>query len=154
MFYEHDDKYVQMKIMLRDVVVYYNDYKDNSKYDAKYSAKRMNFKLDHNSLDKIYVIFEHIEEKLKIDLNNFTCESKGEEYLKTIVSDETCFRKDKDNKTNIIPNENTKYNCRVLLQIQCVYYNMKDKDILSDDIRHYPQVLIEHMDIGFFLIIN
>ena len=31
------------------------------------------------------------------------------------------------------------YNCRVLLQIQSVYYSMKDKD----DIKHYPQVLIE-----------
>ena len=77
----------------------------------------MNFKLDDDSLDKVYDIFGHIEEKLGIDLNNFTYESKGEVkvYLKTIASDETCFRK--DNKTNIIPNENTKYNCRVLLQI-------------------------------------
>ena len=50
----------------------------------------MNFKLDDNSLDKIYGIFEHIEKKkLKIDLNNFTYESKSEEYLTTIVSDET-----------------------------------------------------------------
>ena len=65
----------------------------------------MNFKLDDDSLDKIYDIFGYIEKKKEIDLNNFTYESKGEEYLKTIVSDETCFRK--DNKTNIIPNENT-----------------------------------------------
>ena len=72
----------------------------------------MNFKLDDDSLDKVYDIFEHIEEKLKIDLNNFTYESKGEEYLKTIVSDKTCLRT--DNKTNIFPNENTNYNCRVL----------------------------------------
>ena len=53
-----------------------------------------------------------------------------------IGSDETSFRK--DNKPNIIPNENTKYKCRVLLQIQSVYYNMKDKDI-----KYYPRVLIE-----------
>ena len=59
------------------------------------------------------------------------------------MSDETCFRKDKNNKINTIPNENTKYNCRVLLQIQSVSYSMKDKDILSDDIKSYPQVLIE-----------
>ena len=128
------------------MVGYYSDYKDNSKYDAKYSAKRMNFKLDDNLLDKIYDIFEHIEKKLKIDLNNFTYEYKGEEYLKTIVYDETCFRKNKDNKTNIIPNENTKYKCRVLLQIQSVYYSMKDKGILSDDnydIVYYHQMLLE-----------
>ena len=120
------------------MVGYYNIYKDNGKYDAKYSAKRMNFKLDDNSLDKIYDIFEHIEEKLEIDLNNFTYESKGEEYLKTTVSGETCFRKDKDREINTIPRENTKYNCSVLLQIQSVYYSMKDKDI-----RYYPQVLLK-----------
>ena len=62
-----------------------------------------------------------MKKKIKIDLNNFTYESKDEEYLKTKVSDETCFRKNKDDKTNIIPNENTRYNCRVLLQIQSVY---------------------------------
>ena len=103
------------------------------------------FKLD-DSLDKIFDIFEHTEEKFGIDLNNFTSESKGEEYLKTIVSDEIYFRKGKDSKSNTIPNKNIKYNCRVLLQIQSVYYSMKYKDILSDDndnIRYYPQVLIE-----------
>ena len=60
---------------MKDVVGYYNDYKDTSKYDAKYSAKKMNFKPDDDSSDKIYDIFEYIEEKLKIDLNNFTYES-------------------------------------------------------------------------------
>ena len=62
-FYDHDDKYIPLKIILIDVVGYYNDYDDNSKYDVKYSAKRMNFKLDDNLLDKIYDIFEHIEKK-------------------------------------------------------------------------------------------
>ena len=135
MFYENDDKYILLKIILRDVVGYYNDYKDNGKI--------INFKLDDDSLDKIIDIFEYIDEKLKIDLNNFTYERKGEEYLKTKVSDKTCFRKSKGNKTNIVANENTKYNCRVLLQIQSVYYSTKDKDILSDDIKYYPEVLIE-----------
>ena len=31
MFYENDDKYILLKIILRDVVGYYNDYKDNGK---------------------------------------------------------------------------------------------------------------------------
>ena len=40
-FYEHDnDEYIPLKIVLKDAVGYYNDYKDNSKYDAKYSAKK------------------------------------------------------------------------------------------------------------------
>ena len=93
----------------------YNDYEYNSKYDSKYSAKRISFKSDDNSLKKIYDFSEHIEKKLGIDLNNFTYESKCEDYLKTIVSDETCFIK--DNKTKIIPNENTKYNCTVKYKI-------------------------------------
>ena len=113
------------------MVRYYNDYKDNGKNDSKCSAKTMNFKLDDDSLDKIINVFEYIKKKRKIDLHTFTYESKGERYLKTKVSDETCFRKDKDNKINTIPNENTKYNCRVLLQIQSVYYSIKDKDILK-----------------------
>ena len=104
MFYERDDEYIPLRIILRDVVGYYNDYKDNSKYDAKYIAKRMNFRLNDDSLDKVHEIFEHIEEKLGIDLNNFVNESRGQENLTTIVSDETCFRKNKNNKTNIIPN--------------------------------------------------
>ena len=66
MFYELDDKYILLKIILIDVVGYYNDYKDNSKYDAKYSAKSMNFKLDDDdSLDKVYDIFECIEKKIR-----------------------------------------------------------------------------------------
>ena len=63
MFFEHDDKYIPLKIILRDVVGYYNDYKDNSKHYSKYSAKRINFKLVHDSLDKIFDNFECIETK-------------------------------------------------------------------------------------------
>ena len=139
--YEHDDEYIPLRIILRDMVGYYNDYKDNSKCDVKYSAKRMNFRLsdDDDLLIKFYDIFGHIEEKLGIVLN-YLCESKGEEYLKTNVSDETCFRKSKVNKTNIIPDKNTKNTFRVLLQIQSVYYSMKDN---ADDIKYYPQVLLE-----------
>ena len=39
--------------------------------------------------------------------------------------------------TNTIPNEKTKYNGRVLLQIQSVYYNN------NEDENYYPQVLLE-----------
>ena len=58
MFYEHDDKYIPLKIILKDMVGYYNDYKDN--------GKTMNLRLDDDPLDKIIDIFEYIEEKLKI----------------------------------------------------------------------------------------
>ena len=92
---------------------------------------------------RIQAIFKkplpYIEEKLKIDdLSNLKYESiRGEEYLKTILSDETYFR---EGKHNAIPNKNIKYTCRVLLQIQSVYFNMKDN---KEDIKNYPQVLIE-----------
>ena len=48
-FYEHDNKYLPLKIILRDVVGYYNDYKDDS--------KTMTFKLDDDSFNKIIDIF-------------------------------------------------------------------------------------------------
>ena len=89
-------------------------------------------------LTKLLIFFDNIEEKLKIDLNNFTYESKGEEYLKTKVSDETCII------TRII--KLIQFQMKIVsiiveyyLQIQSVYYSMKDKD----DIKYYPQVLIE-----------
>ena len=108
----------------------------------------MNFKLDDHSIDKVIDIFDCIKKKIKIDLDHYLYEYKrGEEYLKTIASNETCCRKEKDKEINTILNENTKYNCRVLLQIQSVYYSMKSKDILSDDseddIRYYSQILLD-----------
>ena len=54
-FYEHDNKYISLRIILKDFAGYYNVYKDT---DAKYNAKKMNFKLDDDdSLDKIYDIY-------------------------------------------------------------------------------------------------
>ena len=51
---------------------------------------------------------------------------------------ETCFRKDNDKKVNTIPNEKTKYKCRVVLQIQSVYYSNQNKNII-----YYPQVFLQ-----------
>ena len=48
-------------------------------------------------------------------------EKKATPYLKTKVYDGTCFRKNKDKTTNTSPDEKTKCNCRVLLQIQSIY---------------------------------
>ena len=97
-------------VTLLDVHGYYNIFKGDS--------KTMNFKLDDNSLEKIIDIFDHIRKILNIDLDNYMYEDKKDDiYLKTKVSDETCFREDKYKTTNTIPNEKTKYNCRVLLQI-------------------------------------
>ena len=83
-------------------------------------------------------MYDHIGIILNIDLYHYSYDdNNGITYFKTKVSDETCFRKDKDKPTNTIPDEKTKYNCRVLLQIQFVYYN--NKDILEDE-DYYPQI--------------
>ena len=110
MFYEDDDEYIPLKITFIDVPGYYNIFNDDS--------KTMNFKLDDDLLGKIIDIFEHIGEILNIDPYHYLYDdNKGVTYFKTKVSDQTCFRKNKDKTTNTIPNEKTKYNCRVLLQI-------------------------------------
>ena len=130
-FDEDDNEYIPLKITLIDVLGYYNIFKGDN--------KSMNFKLDENSLEKIIDTFDHIGKMLNIDLDNYLYEdSKGDTYLKTVVSDETCFRKDKDKTVNTIPNEKTKYNCRVLLQIQSVYYSNKE------DENYYPQVFLKN----------
>ena len=58
MFYEHDDDYILLRIILKDVVGYYNVYrdKDNSEGD-----KGMSFNLDDELYDKINGVFDHIQ---------------------------------------------------------------------------------------------
>ena len=45
-----------------------------------------------------------------------------------------------DGKSIVTPRENIKYTCRALLQIQSIFFNMKDNE---NDIRYCPQVLLE-----------
>ena len=87
-----------MKIALLDVHGYYNIFKGNS--------KTMNSNLDDDSLKKINGIFDHIRKILNMDLDNYSYEdNKGITNLKTKVSDETFFRKNKSKTSNTIPNE-------------------------------------------------
>ena len=54
----------------------------------------MNFKLDGNSLEKTTNIFDHIGKILNIVLDRYLYDDNtGITYLKTKVSDETCFKK-------------------------------------------------------------
>ena len=116
--------------------------------------KRMNFKINDELSDKIYQrlsnIFEHIEEKLNITLNDFTFEKKVESYFKIKVTDETCFKENfkptlilkegkvtpKESDANFTPKENVVYTCGVLFQIQSAFFKIKDR---KDDISYYPQ---------------
>ena len=98
----------------------------------------MNFNLGDNSLEKIIDIFGYIGKLLNIDLDNYMYEDKkGITYLKTKVSHETCFRKDKDKITITVANEKTKYNCRALLQIESLYYNNNEEE------NYYPEVFLQ-----------
>ena len=128
--YEDGNGYSPLKITLSDVHSYYNIFEGGS--------KTKNFKLDDNSLENIIEIFDNIGKILNIDLDNYMYEDKkGDTYFKTKVSNEACSRKDKDETVNTIQDEKTKYNCRVLLQIQSVYYNN------YEDENYYPQVFLQ-----------
>ena len=126
-FYEDDDEYIPLKITLLDVPGYYNIFNDDS--------KTIDFKLYDDSLGKTIDIFEHIGEILNIDFYHYLYDgNNGITYFRTKVSDERVFRKDKDKTINTIPNEKTKYNCRVLLEIKSVYYNNKKGTIEDESI--------------------
>ena len=77
MLYEHNNECMLLRITLKDLVGYYDVYNDD---------KRMNFKINDELSDKIYQslenIFEHIEKKLDITLNDFTFEKKAKASLK------------------------------------------------------------------------
>ena len=93
----------------------------------------MNLRPDDDSLGKIIYIFDHIGEILNIDLCHYSyVGNNGITYFKT---------KNKDKTTNAIPNERTRYNCRVLLQIQSVYYN--NNKVIFEDIDYYPQGFLQ-----------
>ena len=72
MLYDHNNEYMSLRITLKDAVGYYDVYHDD---------KRMNFKINDELSVKIYQrlsnIFEHIEEKLNITLNDFTFEKRS-----------------------------------------------------------------------------
>ena len=117
--YGHNNKYMPLRITLKDVVGYYDVYNGDD--------KRMNFEINDELGDKIYQrlsnICEHIEEKLNITLNDLTFEKKDESYFKTKVTDEACFKKNikptlilkegkvtsKESDANFTPKENVRY---------------------------------------------
>ena len=146
-----------MRITLKDLVGYYDVYNND---------KRMNFKINDELSDKIYRIleniFEHIEKKLDIALNDFTFEKKGESYFQIKVIDETCFKEKveptftleedkvitKESDANFIPKENAMYTCRALLQIQSDFFKIKDK---NNDIIYHPQLLLQQCICKLFI---
>ena len=149
--YEHNNEYMPWRITLRDVVSYHDVYNDTD--------KSMNFKINNDehsdkSYQKLENMFEHIEEKLSIALNDFTFEKVGGSYFKTKVNDETCFKEKikptlilkegkvtpKESYVNFTPKENVMYTCRVLFQIQSVFFKIKDK---NEGISYYLQLFLQ-----------
>ena len=137
MFHEDGNEYSPLKIAVPglDVPGYYNIFNDNS--------KTMNFKLDDDLLKKVIDIFHHIGEKLNIDICLICMKTiivthiLKQKYLMIPVLEKTRILFD-----NTIPNERIKYNCRVLLQNQSVYYNNNNKGIIGDE-DYYPEVFLQ-----------
>ena len=132
MFYEHDSEYIPLRIILKDVVGYYSVYND---------SKKMNFSVKDVPYDKFSDILDHIDEKLEIIFGVFTfLRNDVEEYFNRNVFNETYIKEDikatvslkegkatsKEEQAIFTLNENSKYICRTLLQIQFVFFNMKD----------------------------
>ena len=131
-FYEHNDEYIPLKIILSNLIGYYNEFNDTG-------SKKMHFVLKGNLEDKFYDIFDNIKEKSVIDNIDYAYESgnRGIEYIKTTVSNNTLFLRDNYYET---PDKNIKYLCHVILVMKSVYHSTKDKD---KDVIYYPQVLLD-----------
>ena len=119
-FYEDGNEYIPLKIILLNVLGYYNVFEADS--------KTTNFKLDNNSLEKTIDIFDRIGKILNTDLDHYLYDDdNGITYLKTKISDVTCFRKDMKRLMKIIKiKQLIKFQMKrliiiVLLQIQSVY---------------------------------
>ena len=128
-FYEDVCKYTPLNICFSKTLAgYYNECRDeDGKYDGDVS-KRVNFVISDDLVDKINDIFNHIEEKLGIALEDPIYKSQFNHYLKTKIYKRTCFKKKGCEGDHIVPNRN-KYDCKPLLQIQSIYYSQDDKNI-------------------------
>ena len=139
-FYEHNGEYIPIRIILNDMIGYYNKFNNTV-------SKNMKFALKGNLKDKFYDIFKNIKEKSDIDNIDYVYESGNGcvEYLKTIVSDKTLF--DKDDFCTVL-SENIKNSCNVALTIQSVYHSTKDK---NKDVIYFSQVLLDQCCYDFFV---
>ena len=57
-FYEHDNEYIPLRIIFKNVVGYYDVYNDD---------KKMNFSVNYEDDDKLINILAHIDEKININ---------------------------------------------------------------------------------------
>ena len=111
-FYEHNDEYIPLKIILSNLIGYYNEFNDTG-------SKKTHFVLKGNLEDKFYDIFDNIKEKSVIDNIDYAYESgnRGIEYIKTTVSNNTLFLRDNYYET---PVKNIKYLSRNISSEICL----------------------------------
>ena len=93
-FYEDAGKYAPLNICFSKTLAgYYNEYRnEDGKYDGEVS-KRMNFMISDDLVDKTNDIFNNIEEKLGIALENPIYKGEFNYYLKTKIYKRTKFNK-------------------------------------------------------------
>ena len=134
-FYEDGGKYIPLNICFsKRLAGYYN----GKRFDDGNVSKTMSFVIDDDLKDRIDNIFKHIEEKLDIALENPIYNGEINHYLRTKIYKRTCFIKIYEDD-HIVPNKNTKYECKPLLQIQSLYYSKEDKKVIF----YYPQMRLE-----------
>ena len=71
-------------------------------------------------------------------------------YLRTKAYKRARFNKKGCRDLQIVPNKNTKYECKPLLQIQSIYYAQEDKK----HIFCYPQIRLEQCGYKYFIEYN
>ena len=98
---------------------------------------------------KLLISLSILKKKLKIDLKEYIYCSGVDNYLGAKVYKKTCFNKKGCKDIIIVADENTKYECKALLQIQsfCV---LKDKE----DIAYYSKILVEQCGYKIFIEYN
>ena len=128
-FYEHENVYVLLKIVLRDVEGYYAKHTD---------INNMNFMLNGSVYDVIFDVFEDIEKKSNIENIIYSFETRNDfEYLKTNVPRNAAFKVDGVEKT--IPYTNDRYLCNTIIEIQHAQLKKKDEE---EDVKYYLQICL------------
>ena len=146
-FYEDGGKYIPLNTCFSKALAgYYND----KWFDDGNVSKTIGFVISDDLVDRVNDIFNHIEEKLSIALENLIYKGEINHYLRTKIYKITCFIKKGYEDDHIVPNKNTKHECKPLLQIQSMYYAKEDKRVIF----YYPQTRLEQCGYKDFIEYN
>ena len=114
-FYEHENEYVLLKIILRDVEGYYAEHQ---------GINNMNFMLNGSVYNVIFDVFEDVENKSNTENIIYLFETRnGFEYLKTNVPKNVAFKANGIN--NITPCMDNRYLCNPIIEIQHAQHKKK-----------------------------